>query len=105
MEESKSKKPRKTQMDIVKELNILAENRLSLAEKVLQISDDTLKRRNKIDPEAELLLNKIAMLRWVMTSEYGDMKFGGESLVSKRVFDDDDMLSLKGKMLELIKKL
>lgn len=120
MEKSKKtlvRRKRITQIDLTEKLMFLIEkkeslskDRLELANNASCLANDKLKFNEEVtklnQSEDELLLDKIFMLRCVMTSEYGDMKMSmGESLISKHIFNEDDMITLKGKMMELIKKL
>lgn len=105
MENNTNKSKIKTQIDIAKEYNIVLDIRERVLDKLDRILDEKIKLKEKVNPENKLLLDKIYMLRWVMVSKIGDMSFGGESIGDTKVFDENDMITLKGKMMELIKKL
>lgn len=96
----------KTQNDILKEYNTVLELRERTLESFHRLIEKDMDRCEKSDPESRILLDKIFMLRWVMVSKTGDMSYAaGESLTNTNVFDENDMITLKGKMMELIKKL
>jgi hypothetical protein len=105
MEADSNNSKRKTKIDIVKEYNTLLDIKQGVLDKLTSIVDEKIKLKEKINPENKVLLDKIFMLRWVMVSKTGDMSFGGESIGDTKVFDENDMITLKGKMMELIKKL
>ena len=99
----KKKKDVITHNNMVEHYQKIASEKMEIARTLRDVAKEISERKKE---KEELVLHKIFILRWVMTSEYGDMKMSmSESLVSKTIFNDDDMITLKGKMMELVKQL
>ena len=113
MENEQSKDKRRTASDIAKKYNEIIDLRERVLDKLLKVTDETIIRSvekareaEQVNSEVKELLDKIFMLRWVMVSKTGDMSYSMEGgLSGKEVFTEDDMITLKGKMMELVKKL